>query len=56
MICIIDYKMGNLLSIKSAINYLNYDCVISSDNEVIENSKNIVHIIHNIILIISKKK
>ena len=31
--------MGNLLSIKSAINYLNYDCVISSDNEVIENSK-----------------
>lgn len=42
MIAIIDYGMGNLKSIKNALNLLNMDSVITSDKEVIRNAKAII--------------
>ncbi|MBS5938259.1 imidazole glycerol phosphate synthase subunit HisH [Clostridium sp.] len=42
MIAIIDYGMGNLKSIKNALNLLNIESVITSDKEVIRNAKAII--------------
>ena len=42
MIAIIDYGMGNLKSIKNALNLLNIESVITSDREVIRNAKAII--------------
>lgn len=42
MIVIIDYGMGNLKSIKNALYLLNIDSVITSDKDVIRNSKAII--------------
>ena len=33
IITIIDYGMGNLISIENAIKYLNHECIITSDNK-----------------------
>ncbi len=38
IITIIDYGMGNLISIENAIKYLNHECIITSDNKKIEKS------------------
>ena len=39
MICIIDYNLGNVISIKNAVNKIGYDCIISSKISDIESSK-----------------
>ena len=39
---IIDYGLGNLWSVKNAINFLGYDVVISSDPEKIINANKIL--------------
>lgn len=42
MIAIIDYKAGNLHSVKNALNYIGADSVITSDAEVIENADGVI--------------
>jgi len=42
MISIIDYKAGNLTSVKRAVSYLGYDSIITSDSEKISNSERII--------------
>ena len=42
MIVIIDYGMGNLFSIQSAIHYLGAESTISSDPSIISNAKKLV--------------
>ncbi len=37
-IVIIDYGSGNLLSVKNALNYIGFECVISNDKKIISNS------------------
>jgi len=31
MICIIDYDLGNVISIKNAVNKIGYECIISNN-------------------------
>jgi imidazole glycerol-phosphate synthase subunit HisH len=42
MIAIVDYGAGNLVSVKKAINWLGYECVISSDRDQVANAVKIV--------------
>jgi len=39
MICIIDYSLGNVISIKNAITRIGYGCIISSKISEIRSSK-----------------
>lgn len=39
---IIDYNMGNLFSLKSICNYVGINAIITSDQEIIRNSKSII--------------
>ena len=39
MICIIDYGLGNVLSVKNAINKVGYNCKISNEINDIKSSK-----------------
>lgn len=41
-IIIIDYGLGNILSIKNAINYHGYDVIITSNKKVIESASHII--------------
>lgn len=42
MISIIDYKAGNLTSVKRAVSYLGYESVITSDSEILDKSERII--------------
>ena len=42
LVTIIDYEMGNLVSIENAINYLNHEVVISNNKKIIENSNKLI--------------
>ena len=42
MIAIIDYKMGNLASVKKALAALAFDAIITSDPEVIKNADGVI--------------
>lgn len=42
MIAIVDYKLGNIFSIKNIFLKLNYNVVVTSDPEIILNSKIVV--------------
>jgi len=42
MITIVDYGMGNLFSIKSAIHYLGTESIISSDPDIIKNANKLI--------------
>lgn len=42
MIVIVDYGMGNLFSIKSALDYIGADSVISFDPDIIENADKLI--------------
>lgn len=42
MIAIIDYGMGNVRSLKNAVEYLGYDSIITSDADEISNSHKII--------------
>lgn len=42
MIAIIDYKMGNLASVKKALAALAFDAIITSDSEVIKNADGVI--------------
>ena len=41
-IVIIDYGVGNILSIKNAISYQGYDSIVTNKNKLIENSTHII--------------
>ena len=41
-IVIIDYGVGNILSIKNAISYQGYDSIVTHNNKVIENSTHLI--------------
>ena len=41
-ITIIDYGVGNILSIKNAISYQGLKSVVTNDNKIIENSTHII--------------
>ena len=41
-VTIIDYGMGNIWSVKSALEYLGCNVIVSDDNEVIKDSKYLV--------------
>ena len=38
-VTIIDYGMGNILSVQNAIEYLGYECQVTSNNKIIKNSE-----------------
>ena len=42
MIAIVDYKMGNLASVKKALAALHYDAIITSDPQVIANADGVI--------------
>jgi len=42
MIAIVDYGAGNLVSVKKAIDWLGYDCLIASDREQVRKAEKIV--------------
>ena len=42
MIAIVDYKMGNLASVKKALAALHYDAIITSDPEVIRSAEGVI--------------
>lgn len=42
MIAIIDYKMGNLASVKKALAALHYDAIITADPDVIRNADGVI--------------
>ena len=42
MIAIVDYKMGNLASVRKALAALHYDAIITSDPEVIQNADGVI--------------
>ncbi len=42
MIAIVDYKMGNLASVKKALAALHYDAIITSDPKVIESADGVI--------------
>lgn len=42
MICVIDYDLGNVISIKNAINKIGYDCIISNKPSEIMMSKALI--------------
>ena len=42
MIAIVDYKMGNLASVRKALAALHYDAIITSDPEVIERADGVI--------------
>lgn len=42
MICIVDYGVGNLFSLKSSLDFIGADCVISGDREVIAKSEKLI--------------
>ncbi|MGL4774645.1 MAG: imidazole glycerol phosphate synthase subunit HisH [Clostridium sp.] len=42
MIAIIDYGMGNLKSVKNALDYLKLDCIITSEKEEILNADGVI--------------
>ena len=42
MICIIDYELGNTVSVQNAVRKLGYDCKISRDENIISNSDAII--------------
>jgi glutamine amidotransferase len=42
MICIIDYDLGNVISVKNAINKIGFKCIISRKDDDILNSKGII--------------
>ena len=42
MICIIDYDLGNVISVKNAINKIGFKCIISRKDDDILNSKEIL--------------
>ena len=42
MIAIIDYGMGNLKSVKNALDFLNIPSVVTKDKEVIRNSSAVI--------------
>ena len=41
-ITIIDYGIGNVMSIKSKINSLGYDCLLTNDINELSNSKKVI--------------
>lgn len=42
MIVVIDYKMGNLASVKSKVQRLKHECVVSCDSSIIENASKLI--------------
>lgn len=42
MICVIDYELGNVLSVKNAINKIGLNCIISRNENDVFNSKAII--------------
>jgi len=42
LIAIVDYKMGNLASVRKALSALHYDAIITSDPEVIQNADGVI--------------
>ena len=39
IVTIIDYGMGNILSVKNVIEYLGYKCQVTNDHKIIKNGK-----------------
>lgn len=42
MICVIDYDLGNVISIKNAINKVGYECIISNKPSEIIRAKALI--------------
>jgi len=42
MLAIVDYGVGNLFSLKSSLNYIGVECVVSGDAEIIRNSDRVI--------------
>ena len=42
MIAIVDYRAGNLVSVKKAVDHLGFSCAITSDPAVVERAEKVI--------------